>query len=434
MPFTKQQLMSTLQEDRVWEDLYGSVDVAGKRAQSSLLYDYSQDIAKAYEASYQNKLNIEASNLGQGFKQRELMENQAALDEAFEQYRQNYLTNVSNVQSNIDESVAGITGELETQAEFTEKTLNSAYDYLNYLYENYNESELFTNKHYFNKYLTDGQLMSRDDLENMMFDLDPVTGIRTQNVKLTDFYDQIFNIVSGARAKEYTSYTDWLRETDEELLNWLQTNNPYSNTTDAYGKSTQYSSIKKLVGLEANDNVYKFAERFGGMSKEDVDRDLEKFVNYSNSLTTVNRENISDISTTIQNYSNELISIMDQYGLSNDLSEAGIDVKELTNIMTKAVEESKKADTVDTPEVKKNWFKAAGDWFGSALKTLGKTGKLLITGRKDYTFKDYGKDIKDIWTDYPTVTSDTEFAVEMYKKLVQTAATLAQAKREASQK
>ena len=53
---------------KIWEQLYGSVNLAEQQAISSLEQDYSKEVGQAYLSSLQQEQDILASNIGQGYK------------------------------------------------------------------------------------------------------------------------------------------------------------------------------------------------------------------------------------------------------------------------------------------------------------------------------------------------------------------------------
>ena len=406
---------------KTWEQLYGSVNIAEQQMMSSLKQDYSKEIGQAYLSSLQQEQDILTSNIGQGYKEQMLSENQLALEEAFEAYQQNYLQGVQSISENTAKATSQITSQLEQQADYTKQFAESPYQYLSYLYDEYNDNELFTQDEW-KRYLTTDEegverLKTWEELTQNFFD---------ENNELTtlgvDFYDQMLNQIAQG---EYglPSYGKWLSETNEDLFNWMQTYNPY-NYTEA---GTQFGTLKTMLGLKSTDDTYTFAERFAGMSKEEVDESLSKFIDYSNKLSQ-STSNIKDI----KNYTNEIKSLITKYGLSEDLAKEGINIDELDRVVEKALETYQEPDTVNS-NPHKNFFGTVWDWMVGAGRTIGKTGKLLVTGRKDYTFDDFEKDVKDIWTDYDTDMSNTQEAILMYKNLVQLVSSLAQEKRKKAQ-
>ena len=57
---------------KTFEQLYGNIALAEQKALSSLQQDYSSAVSEAYLSSLGQEQNILSSNLGQGFKEREL--------------------------------------------------------------------------------------------------------------------------------------------------------------------------------------------------------------------------------------------------------------------------------------------------------------------------------------------------------------------------
>src|SRR5574344_1264451 len=84
---------------KVWENLYGSIDYAKQKQLGKLQQDYSSAVNEAYASAYLANQNIAASNLGVGYKAAAFEENDLALEEAYNTYRQKYLAGVSEVES-----------------------------------------------------------------------------------------------------------------------------------------------------------------------------------------------------------------------------------------------------------------------------------------------------------------------------------------------
>ena len=65
---------------KTWEQLYGSVNLAEEQTINSLKQDYSKEISQAYLSSLQQEQDILGSNIGQGYKEQMLNENQLMFD------------------------------------------------------------------------------------------------------------------------------------------------------------------------------------------------------------------------------------------------------------------------------------------------------------------------------------------------------------------
>ena len=76
------------------------------------------------------------------------------------------------------------------------------------------------------------------------------------------------------------SFAQWLAGNDEKLYEWSRSYNPY-NYTEA---GTNLGSFKTMVGLTSADEKYTFMERFGGLSKSDVNNMYSGFTNKLNEL------------------------------------------------------------------------------------------------------------------------------------------------------
>lgn len=110
-------------------EMFIDTAIAEQRAVSSLNYDYSQAVNDAYVASLQNRNVIYDTPLGQGYKQQLVQQNQADLQSAFEQYRNNYMTNLSNIEKNTSSINYDITNLYKNQIEMSEQQAGLINDY-----------------------------------------------------------------------------------------------------------------------------------------------------------------------------------------------------------------------------------------------------------------------------------------------------------------
>lgn len=249
------------------------------RLQESLLtQDYSADIAEAYKSAMAQRQNIAASNLGQGFKEKALLDTDLALESAYDSYRRNFLANKSNLASKLVSNVGGIyrsaisskedvykrtqdelelIGEaqteldtmLEKQAQNTADYLNAHFDYLEALYEK--DSEIFNSPDFYDYIdyslvggtLTPGGLKDINAIRNMMFDEGGELNERGQM-----FFKQIENYGVGSG---YT-FGDYLYDTNKELYDWSVGINPYdASYTDLEGINTnRISALGMIMGGE----------------------------------------------------------------------------------------------------------------------------------------------------------------------------------------
>jgi hypothetical protein len=123
------EMNKTYYNDEQIRDMFMDTALSEQRAVSSLNYDYSQAVNDAYVASLQNRNAIYDTALGQGYKQQLVQQNQADLQSAFEQYRNNYMTNLSNIEKNTSSINYDITNLYKNQIEMSEQQAGLINDY-----------------------------------------------------------------------------------------------------------------------------------------------------------------------------------------------------------------------------------------------------------------------------------------------------------------
>ncbi len=124
-----------------------------------------------------------------------------------------------------------------------------------------------------------------------------------------DFYDQMLNQLGVTEGSDY-SFHKYLAEKNPELYDWSISPNMYDYTE----AGTNLGTFKTLMGLESTDNEYRYIERYGGLSKEQVHTQVSKIGNYINELRSKStsgdvRSIINDletISTDLKTYVNNL--------------------------------------------------------------------------------------------------------------------------------
>ena len=358
---------------KTWEGLYSSVDMAAKQQESMLKKDYSKSIADAYATAYKTNSAIMSSNLGQGYKTEAMIDTDIALEQAYDSYRNAYLQGINTVEETAAKANEAIDEAHTLQAENMTKMADKGYEYLQWLYDR--NPDIFKDNPLWSRYLSNGLTAEQNkllaeseqgqDILNMWSDIykagtsnpelkswDEIrndggyteytdeegnlvkewTGLFDDKGQLTmrgaDFYDQMFNAQS--QLGDENSFGRFLSETDPELYDWAQTYNPYDYTE----AGTNFGSFKTMVGLTSTDETYKFAERYGGFTKSELDRVYNKFTSKAEMLADkIEKSAGRDSKYFIEEYqglTNEIKSLSDDLGITKDLEkDMGITFDEL---------------------------------------------------------------------------------------------------------
>lgn len=342
---------------KVWENLYGSIDYAKQKQLDKLQQDYSSAVNEAYASAHLANQNIAASNLGVGYKTAASEANDLALEEAYNSYRQKYLAGVSEVESLSAKQTQNVTNALDEQAKYISDFSKKPYEYLKYVFDKYSEGErannIFYNEELWKRYTKEAkdeagnptgerELKSWEEIanygayENVVDEFGNLkkqwTGLYDESGNLTikgaDFFDQMINQL--AYEGRGISFGNWLAENDEKLYDWSRSYNPY-NYTEA---GTNLGSFKTMVGLTSADEKYTFMERFGGLSKSDVDN---MYSGFTNKLTELNKKVSSSkgkdskqIASEFTGLTAEIGKLTDQLGITADIeNEIGMSLDDL---------------------------------------------------------------------------------------------------------
>lgn len=420
------ELNRDYQGRRTWDKLYANIDLQKREALSDLTYDYDTQIAKAYSTAFANKTAIANSALGSGYKQQAEKDIDLALQEAFASYKQNFNSAASAVETSANTAIANLDNALLQESQNYKNYQDSTYSYLQYLYDrafpgvdaDYEADENLTNM--FNTDLnwskfivkekegTDeetSRLMTKQELLARNYELDE-QGQGTITKAGVDFYDQMLNGLSQ-EGSNY-GFHAWLAETNPELYEWSQAGNPY----DYNDAGTNMGTFKKMVGLESTDDQYKFIERFGGFTEEEITSQVQSFV--SDIADVVNSGEHKDTKTLLSSYSSaldNLVNYVDKLNLGDD------EKSEISNAITNLQNIIANADVKDTSDfqawsevveqVKEDWAGVEREWnsgnvaaAGMELGTLGLNAILsfgtgLITGLGHFLFPKTTKALKD---------------------------------------
>lgn len=342
---------------KTWEDLYGSIEYAKQKQIGQLEQDYSTAMAEAYASAYRANQGIAASNLGEGYKVAAMEETDIALEEAYNAYKQNYLSGVAEIESAAAQQTQTVTNALTEQAEYIRDFANTPYQYLQYVFEQYGEGEqsenIFYNEEMWKRYTKEvkdeqGNLTGERELKSWEEIADygayeeitdkfgnvqkQWTGLYDEQGNLTikgaDFFDQMINQL--AYEGRGISFGQWLAENNQELYDWSQSYNPYDYTE----AGSNIGSFKTMVGLTSIDEKYTFMERFGGLSKSEVDK---MYSGFTSKLTELNSKvmqssgrDAKEITNEFTDLTAEIGKLTDQLGITADIeSELGMSLDDL---------------------------------------------------------------------------------------------------------
>lgn len=404
-PDLKRQLLEANRDYRgrkTWENLYSSIDFATKQQANELSRNYAAAVSEAYSNAYQTNKAIANSNLGEGYKESAITDTDIALQQAYDTYRSNYLQGLGELESAAATAQSEVTDKLTEQAEYTKRFADAPYEYLQYLFNQYSEGAQDKNIFYTNelwkRYTTEetdeqgnstGNRILKpwedivnygayeeytDEQGNIVKDW---TGLFDESGNLTikgaDFYDQMMN--AFATTGNGLSFGQWLANTDEELYDWSQSYNPYDFTTEGTNKG----SFKTMVGLTSTDEQYSFIERYGGMSKSEIDNMYSTFTNkmseLNDKLADASGRYTKDITTEFHGLTNEISKLTEQLGIKEDIEEQmGMDFDSLAEYMSELANNS-----VSNGDI---WWEGIKAAFGGGAMGTGGAASAVKTGMK----------------------------------------------------
>lgn len=343
---------------QVWNELYANVDMANKQATNVATKNFQNDITDAYVAAYKNRSDVLNSNYSSGFKKEAIYDIDEVLQQAYDSYKQNYQNQLSTISQSTQEAKSAIDTELSTYADNLAKYQSSTYGYLQDLYnrayalESYTEEdtklrEMFDKNPLWNRYLNETYEYQTDKKGNVVTDDDgnPVIALDEEGNKIvsdrkligeqelysqlydsnnnitskgTDFYDQMLNSLGVQLGEDY-GYNSYLYKNNPELYNWSQEASVYD-----YNKAgTNVGTFKELVGISSTDYEYKFIERYGGVSEQEIKQSID---NISKSVSElINTGKSKDTKSIFKEYGNvitELESQINSLELPTDTKDA----------------------------------------------------------------------------------------------------------------
>lgn len=348
--FTADKLQNQLYEQNrdynnrlTWHTALASNAAQGSTALGKLQEQYNTATNEAYVSYLKNKNALQNSAAAGESKQTLLADNELALQEAYNSYRNQLAEGSAQVANATQESESAITKALEEQAQYTADYANAHWDYLEQLYYDYTQGDnTIFDSSLWSKYVvqepildadgnpvtddqgnvvTEGRVMTREELANQLYD--DQGNLTMQGV---DFYDQIENAV--AQGGTGMSWGDYLAQENEDLFNWANSYNPYNYTFEG----TNAGTFRTMVGMAADDNMYSFAERYGGLSEEQINDMYKPFKQHLEELNSIDGSTDPDgIIDGIKNINDDLWNMATELGLDGQMEAMGI-TKEQTEL------------------------------------------------------------------------------------------------------
>lgn len=345
--FTRDVIKSQLEDanrnyygQRTWAEMFGNLDLSKQLGTENLIQNYGAIVGEAYKASKANQSAILGSNIGQGYKNAMLEENQLALDKAYDSYMSQYLTEQAQLNQSVETQRQAINKELDTLAQRTADYGNAHFDYLQALWDKHEAGELNFNPFeltQFQKFFTteldaDGNEIKTfkpmSEIQESLFDAQG--NLNQQGI---DFFDMLEH---DQHLNSY-SFADYLSETDKELYEWGLTENPYNFAPNAAGLSINDATFRQMVGQSSVDEQYNFLERAYGMKDGEIKDlfagletktvELIESLNYKGKLFLRDSYRLDDreINKLSGEYVEGLKKIAEDLGMSNELTQIAVD-------------------------------------------------------------------------------------------------------------
>lgn len=303
--------------NQIWKSAYDAISLQENLALNQAKNVYDSDIAQAYLASQQTYRGIYGSNAFDSSKEYLAESNRENLAKAYESFRQNYASNVANIQSTASESRAAIDTALTQESGYAKQfvdILNSG-EYLSWVAEN--SPDFFGENSTYRQDLIDlGVLTPNADntgyteTTGNLFSTENGT-IDTEG-NLTEKGKNLYRFMLSMDAKgEGYSLTNFLMNNKnyDKLSEWLT-----SQGTNQYGSNYEMV-LNDILGIESDDLKYMSGihsnefESYNPADKEKLDNlyeagriDQETYDKYSQQYeegSFVNSARNYSLSTTI---------------------------------------------------------------------------------------------------------------------------------------
>lgn len=390
----KQQLLNQNRDYNnrlTWQTMLNNNSLQAQRAENQLVKQYTDASVDAYTSYLKSQNAIKNSQVVGQSKQQLLNENDQALLDIYNSYKQSLSSGLADVATAEAEGAENINQLLEDQAKMTADYTNAHYSYLQALYDKYlaGENDYFAEGNQWNKYTTYDQL--KDENGNPVYDengnpvldetsprlmnwdeiTNPANGYYNADGTLTlkgvDFFDQLENQIANEDGYTWGQY---LAETNPDLLDWANSYNPYNYTQNG----TNAGTMRTMYGMMSTDEEYSFAERFGGLNKEQIDAMYEDYTSaaeeLADSIASSGKDNGKSQIEAIEGYVNNIDKMANDLGIKQDIeSELGMSFEELTVRLDEAINQAKTSGEM------------AADWFATVIPsalTTAMTGAAVV--------------------------------------------------------
>lgn len=249
------QLNKNYYDDNYFRDAFASTALSEQRAQSALDTDYAKAVSQAYATSMSNANSIYGSSLGTGYKEQALAANQNALLDAFNQYKQNYITGKEELRSSYDELNQGI---YQSYLDQEERISSQAESFMNYWDEHYNYAQwlwdqgkydAFNNAELHNFVTTDADGFQRLKTKGELFAPGLEGAFVDTNSELTDAGRHYLDVVEGIQLEGIPTFGEYLYDNNRKMWDWA------TETNAEYG-TNGLGLFKEATGRSGKD--YKF--------------------------------------------------------------------------------------------------------------------------------------------------------------------------------